>query len=237
MQYQFIPNPSNLETKRWVIGDVHGCSQTLRALVNQLEIRKDDQLFLLGDYIDRGPDSAGVLDYILELFQEDKKVYALRGNHEQMLLNAYETSEKDDFLHYVELNGLESLLSNSQKLKTNYHLLLNSLSYLIELDKIVLVHAGLNFSHLYPLKDFESMLWLRNTRVHLAPEFHKTIIHGHTVNPLAQIKKAATKKQQVIPLDNGCVFKNRLVPAQEYGQLCALNLDTFELITQENIDI
>lgn len=54
--------------KQWVIPDIHGCVRTLRALIEQLVIpAKEDTLYFLGDFVDRGPDSKGVLDYVMGL--------------------------------------------------------------------------------------------------------------------------------------------------------------------------
>ena len=76
--------------RRFVLGDVHGCYRTLRRVVEEvLKLGEGDTLYLLGDYIDRGPDSKGVLDYLLQLWlKTDISIQPLLGNHEKMLLNA-----------------------------------------------------------------------------------------------------------------------------------------------------
>ncbi len=71
--------------RRFVIGDVHGCSKALRTLVEEIRPAADDQLIFLGDFIDRGPDSRGVIDLVLDLTRRCR-VIPLRGNHEVMLL-------------------------------------------------------------------------------------------------------------------------------------------------------
>jgi serine/threonine protein phosphatase 1 len=71
------------------IGDIHGCTLALRAVVEALQPMPDDTLVTLGDYVDRGPDSRGVLDYVLELEQRCG-LAPLIGNHELMLLDAVE---------------------------------------------------------------------------------------------------------------------------------------------------
>jgi len=67
------------------IGDVHGCSAALQALLGLLAPCPQDTLVLLGDYIDRGPDSRGVIDQILRL-REECQLVTLLGNHEEMML-------------------------------------------------------------------------------------------------------------------------------------------------------
>lgn len=73
----------------YAIGDIHGCLEELRRLISNLEnhagLCKDDTLVFVGDYIDRGPDSKGVIDYLLELEQKYNCVF-LMGNHEDMML-------------------------------------------------------------------------------------------------------------------------------------------------------
>jgi serine/threonine protein phosphatase 1 len=69
------------------IGDIHGCSASLKAVLEVAEVTPSDFLIFLGDYIDRGPDSKGVVARIIEL-SEQQNVVALRGNHEVMILSA-----------------------------------------------------------------------------------------------------------------------------------------------------
>ena len=74
--------------KQWVIPDLHGCSQTLQALITeQIRPSRSDVLYFLGDYIDRGPDSKGVIDYIITLQENEYEVKVLKGNHEDYFLN------------------------------------------------------------------------------------------------------------------------------------------------------
>ena len=69
------------------IGDIHGCSRALRAIMEAIQPAADDTLVLLGDYVDRGPDSRGVLDFVLDL-ERVCRIVPLLGNHELMLLDA-----------------------------------------------------------------------------------------------------------------------------------------------------
>lgn len=71
------------------IGDIHGCTAALDALLAAIEPQRDDRLIALGDYIDRGPDSRGTLDRLLEL-QQQCQLIPLLGNHDQMLLWIYD---------------------------------------------------------------------------------------------------------------------------------------------------
>jgi serine/threonine protein phosphatase 1 len=69
------------------IGDVHGYSEVLAALLEMVKLGPDDQIITLGDYVDRGPDSRGVIEQLLAL-EETGQLVALRGNHDMMMLAA-----------------------------------------------------------------------------------------------------------------------------------------------------
>ncbi|EYF02688.1 metallophosphoesterase family protein [Chondromyces apiculatus] len=90
------------------IGDIHGCSSALDALVDAVALRPGDQLVTLGDYVDRGPDSRGVLDRLIRLADEGYLV-PLRGNHEQMLLRA--RTNPDLKAMWFRVGGVQTLAS------------------------------------------------------------------------------------------------------------------------------
>jgi serine/threonine protein phosphatase 1 len=69
------------------IGDIHGCLRALDRLLEMIRPQSDDVVILLGDYVDRGPDSRGVIDRLLDL-GERCRIVPLRGNHDQMMLDA-----------------------------------------------------------------------------------------------------------------------------------------------------
>ena len=74
---------------RYVIGDIHGCAEELRRLIDALPLRGGDSVVFLGDYIDRGPDSAAVVAYLISLRQQLDGIewVFLKGNHEDMFLS------------------------------------------------------------------------------------------------------------------------------------------------------
>ena len=89
------------------IGDIHGCRCALDTLLALVAPRPDDQLILLGDYVDRGPDSCGVLDRLLEL-DAGNRLVALRGNHDFMMLQA---REGRDARMWLACGGRQTLAS------------------------------------------------------------------------------------------------------------------------------
>ena len=65
--------------RKFAISDIHGCLKSFEALLDKIQLSTSDELYILGDYIDRGPDSKGVIDYIWKLEQEGYAVKCLRG--------------------------------------------------------------------------------------------------------------------------------------------------------------
>jgi len=90
------------------IGDIHGCLTALDTLLGFVQPAPDDQLIFLGDYVDRGPDTKGVLDRLVELHRKGG-VICLRGNHEVMMLAA--TLGRDAFRFWQTFGGIEALES------------------------------------------------------------------------------------------------------------------------------
>lgn len=90
------------------IGDVHGASTALDALMNFVKPTTDDVLVFLGDYVDRGPDSKGVLDRLMA-WSESLQMVCLRGNHEQMMLDA--RTDRSAMKMWLSVGGAQALAS------------------------------------------------------------------------------------------------------------------------------
>ncbi|PHS10294.1 MAG: serine/threonine protein phosphatase [Blastopirellula sp.] len=97
-------------SRHLAIGDIHGCIDSLVSLVDYVAIRPEDTIVTLGDYIDRGPDTCAVLDYLIHL-DKTHKLVSLRGNHEIMLLDARE--KKSCFRDWMGCGGEATLRSYS----------------------------------------------------------------------------------------------------------------------------
>ena len=222
--------------RTFAIGDIHGCSDTFNALLeNVLQVKKDDKLFLLGDYIDRGPDSKGVIERILKLKDDGYDVTCLVGNHEVMFLNSLEDySKADTFLHNGGDKTLRSFgVHSAYEVEPIYVNFFRSLQYYALHDRFILVHAGINFNAVNPFEDTESMVWTRRFTVSEA-YYDKIVIHGHTPVSLIYIQKSLQDvgDQRKINLDNGCVYNSN----EFYGHLCALELGSMRLYLQKNIE-
>jgi serine/threonine protein phosphatase 1 len=90
------------------IGDIHGCRRSLDLLLSLVAPKPDDLLITLGDYVDRGPDSCGVIERLLAL-RKRHRLILLRGNHEQMMLAA--RVDDDHFQEWLLCGGRQSLAS------------------------------------------------------------------------------------------------------------------------------
>lgn len=223
-----------MSRRTFVIGDVHGCAGTLRRLVDEaLRPLPIDRIFMLGDLIDRGPDSKGVLDFIFELRERGLSVNSIRGNHEEMYLQA---CNDHYYLDLWSANGGLTTMASFQAdgpgdIPRLYHNFLDSLPLYILLDDFILVHAGLNFDTRDPLEDTEAMLWTRSPVVDRQRIGGRRLICGHT--PVLLTRLEASLESSKIMLDNGCVFGG----LPEKGNLAALELESMKLFLQPNIDM
>lgn len=221
---------------QYAISDIHGCCRTFIALVeNVVQLKKEDTLYLLGDYIDRGPDSKGVIDYILQLRETGFKVITLRGNHEDMLLRGLKDTS---YLHVFLRNGGDKTLQSfgvdrPEDIPSRYIDFLASTSFYATHGRYVLVHAGINGEAEDPFEDREAMLWSRSFKV-TGKIKDCVVVHGHTPTPTMEIQDMVLRADldRNIDIDNGCVYGLN----EFYGNLACLNLDTLELFFQPNID-
>ena len=226
-----------MTSRIFAIGDVHGCARTLRNLVTEvIRLVPGDSLYLLGDLIDRGPDSKGVLDFIFQLAASGFKVTSVRGNHEEMCLRAsYNRSAMDMWI----ANGGQATLESFQAdgpgdIPGHYLHFLNSLPYYVLLDDFVIVHAGLNFDLTPPFDPFDdtgAMLWTRSDAVDRHRIGGRRLVCGHTMVTRQRVE--ASLHSGKVMLDNGCV--TALWP--DMGYLVALELNSMQLSFQHNIDL
>lgn len=210
-----------MKTQRtFVIGDIHGCLSMLKRLMDKIDWQPGrDRLIFLGDYIDRGVDSKGVIDYILSISSMSENVECLLGNHEAVFLDYLSGEDTRTFL----ANGGASTV-NSYRAKRGAdvfplipreHLnFLGSLKPWLELEEYYVVHAGMRPGISVQMQDLDDLVWIRDPFISSNYDFGKRIIFGHTPfsEPLIMNNK--------IGLDTGAVFGNRLtcleIPAFQF---------------------
>ncbi len=223
---------------RYAIADIHGCSKTFETLLLRANLNKSDTLYLLGDYVDRGPDSCGVLTLVMGLMESGYDVRPLRGNHEEMMLSTYKQDHcsgsewwTDSWLSEWGVEVIKSFsVRDLTDIPDKYWNFLDSLPLVEEISDYIFVHASLDATKSDPVRETgrHSMLW--DNSWHRGGVKGKILVSGHVVSPLHKIH--ASIQTGHILLDNGCClpYENGL------GNLVMLNLDTKETIIQALVD-
>jgi serine/threonine protein phosphatase 1 len=204
-----------MTTKRtFIIGDIHGCLDMLEKLMDKIAWSPDnDRLIFLGDYIDRGENPKGVVDYILDLTRRSSLVECLKGNHEAMLLDFL--TGRDRFMFIInggwktlESYGMYESSEDDSAIPSEHRIFYESLKLYVELEDYYVVHAGFKPGLDMKKQTEDEMLWIRKSFVSSDFDFGKKIIFGHT--PF----KEPFIMQNKIGLDTGAVYGNRLTCLQ-----------------------
>lgn len=225
----------------YCISDIHGCANTFEAILDKIGLNKDDTLYLLGDYIDRGPRSRAVLDKIIHLQNKGFQLHCLRGNHEQMMLEA----PLDDECAAIWLrNGGAEVLqefaaSNFSDIPKKYFDFLDGLHYYIQTDDMLFVHAGFKIDPLLVFDPFnyeKHMLWIRKWEEQPGLFYwlrKRKVIHGHSPQIESEIRKRFDNFDNfpILNIDNGCAYERIGM-----HQLCCAELKNRKLFFQKNID-
>lgn len=203
----------------FVVGDIHGCRKELSAMLehilSQEKLTAKDALIFIGDYIDRGPDTRGVVELLVNIKQEFPGSIFLRGNHEDMLL---------DFLGYdgnlgevfIQNGGAETLASYDLSTDISDIDLLkrlpkSHLSFFVDLQSYVAIgdfvfaHAGLDPKRELETQMDNDLFWIREDFINHKHDFGKIVVFGHT--PYQDIFFDVPYK---IAIDTGCVYGNKL---------------------------
>lgn len=201
----------------FAIGDIHGCISKLENIIDRIDIDvQNDSLVFIGDYIDRGPDPKGVVDFVLELRESINQVICLLGNHEQMFLDYLhdENFNKEIFLVNGGGNTISSygIIETSEGIKVDVpesHMqFFTSLLPYYETDDYIFVHAGLRPNIPLEKQSIEDLIWIRYEFINSSYDFGKTVIFGHTLfsQPLIEPNK--------IGIDTGAVYGGKLTCIQ-----------------------
>jgi serine/threonine protein phosphatase 1 len=174
-------------TRHLAIGDVHGCIKSLTTLVDFVSPRSDDTIVMLGDYVDRGPNPAAVLDFVIEL-DKNYTLVPLRGNHEIMMLDS---REKKSWLHaWLGYGGDTTLRSYSSGEDeagsfadvpdSHIDFLENRLLSFYECESHFFVHANADANIALADQSDATLYWrkLGNPEMHCSD---KIMVCGHTL--------------------------------------------------------
>lgn len=224
----------NTQGRRFAISDIHGCLKTLKALLKKIDIQKEDALFFLGDYVDRGSDSKGVIDHIWQLKNDGYEVYALRGNHEEMMLQSEGATDGQNV--WLQKVGLKTMASFPEgRIADEYFRWIEELPLYFETEDYLMVHAGINFANEDIFEDKEALVWIRDWYDDLDKNKldGRIIIHGHTptARPVLEERLTDLSAVPIVNIDCGCFYEK---PGM--GWLIAYNMDEQAYIFQENIE-
>ncbi len=178
--HQLGERPLTEQPRRFVIGDVHGHYQGLIALLELLQLRSTDQVYFLGDLIDRGPASAQVVDLVMR-----QGYTCLLGNHEQMCLGAlHHRPLSNTWQAWLLSGGNDTLDSYGNGGIPRTHLdWLESLPLYLDLGDVWLVHAGLDPGRAIVEQSAHEFCWIREPFHSCAEPYFpdKLIVTGHTI--------------------------------------------------------
>ncbi len=228
MNYEIpkLDKPQN--GRRIAIGDIHGCADTFQLLLRKLAIQKEDQLFLLGDLIDKGGRSKEVIDAVLELQKEGYQVFPIKGNHEQAFLDAYHEGF-DFFMEYLTTNNTADFLDDDIEAYLTYF---SSFEYCYDLGDWLACHSEFLINERSIYRGMRGMFSRIDFQISEALILEKRQITGHFVTRTSQIETSIKNKNNVIYLDSGCVYAEN----EELGYLAAFDLDSEELFLQKNVE-
>jgi serine/threonine protein phosphatase 1 len=212
----------------YAIGDVHGCLDLLLAIEAQIdkdsaELGQPAAIILLGDIVDKGPNSAQVIDHILERQSTDRSYYCLAGNHEEAALDFLQTGTARSW--WLQNGGLETLASYGipreqirrgkkplEAVRTfvpvEHIEFLMGLPIAIASDQYFFSHAGADPARSLIDQLGRDLQWFRDGMTTSYQEFGKTVVHGHSVVPSASVQPRR------INLDTGAFATGRLTAAR-----------------------
>lgn len=217
-------------TKIYAIGDVHGCLDQLQRLVELCEQDAGAQktkIILLGDYIDRGPDSRGVIDFLIDLQKwSPDEIICLRGNHEDLLLAALKGGDAE--LSWRQ-NGADSTLKSyrattAREISARHVEWIRSLPLFHDDGQKYFVHAGVHPARTLDQQRPRDLLWIREPFLSSTKDFGRLVVHGHS--PIES--GVPDQRPNRLNIDTGAVYGRPLTAAvfadedsQCVGFLCA----------------
>ncbi|MFO1442408.1 serine/threonine protein phosphatase [Bacillus sp. Bva_UNVM-123] len=213
------------------ISDIHGNLEKFERLLELVQYDKnEDQLLLLGDFVDRGPHSRAVLNKVIQLKTEG--AIALIGNHEKMMIEAFQGDpmclkrwyynggiktlqnygydiDKDDADYWYTTDEMPELIQINDDIRTHIEFL-KELPFFYETDTHIFVHAGVHPETPIRSTDPHTLVWIRE-EFHLGYKGEKTVVFGHTpTNYLHDSNDVYFGKNNIIGIDGGCAYGGRL---------------------------
>lgn len=223
-------DPATDETegqRLYVLPDIHGCLTLLEDALARIAAdlaahpHEPSTIICLGDYIDRGPDSCGVIERLSEL-QRSRPTVCLKGNHEAMLLGILR--HPDRLEDWKPVGGYATLMSYGvlpplrltpalctslvaalvRAMPPAHRAFLDGLKTSHSCGRYFFAHAGVRPGLAFDDQEEADLLWIRTAFLHSKADHGKTVVHGHT--PVKEPEVLANR----INLDTGAYATNRL---------------------------
>ena len=218
-------------TRIYAIGDMHGRLDLLRNLEDQIQADADGSgaarriAVYLGDYIDRGPDSRALIDWLIAGHLDGFETHLLKGNHEDRMLKYLEGSDGGE--RWLAIGGLETLQSYGigvsalpsieqgdqwrmeliRRLPPEHLAFLTNLEIKFECGDYLFVHAGVRPGIALEDLDTQDFLWIRDEFLGSNEDFGRMVVHGHSIGATPQIQ---TNR---ICVDTGAYYSHHLTAA------------------------
>ena len=223
-----------------IVGDIHGYNEPVEEMINKIDVSENDLLIFIGDYIDRGPASKQVVDYLITFKQMNKNTLFLKGNHEDMMLgsmgtpavvmdvntwlyNGGSTTLASYGMNRKEIYRLTSVWDDSERFQMMKDFIPEShidffldLQMFIESEHYFFCHAGINpYNTIYEGKmNTYDLLWMRDHIYSDVTRWEKIVVCGHT--PLRDVLLT----DKLICIDTGLYY---------YGKLSAIDVLSREI--------
>ena len=232
--------------KVWAIGDIHGHLGTFRALIHRLRLDPEDRVVCLGDMIDRGPDSAGLIDYI----RSHPQIICLKGNHELMAITSLqEDGDVELWQPWLERGGRSTWgsyivrasgdLYEAKKQFASDLMWMDNLPNHIVLDELRLVHAGYDPRMPLDMQGDKELLWIRKRFYahEYAVDPNRTVVFGHSTTTKVGPSPGYVAQSEIrlqdgrpawIAMDVGAY--NHVAPG-----LAAIDIKTFQVVKQATL--
>lgn len=211
----------------YAIGDVHGYADLLRAMHRRIDedLRfrpaKDWRIVHVGDYVDRGPDSKGVLDFLIGRMAQDARIIALRGNHDQGMLDFLDAPDASSM--FATNGGPETIRSYGvslstasdaafresarrfvQSLPSMHRRFLEQRPYSVSFGDFFFCHAGIKPTVPLEAQTPDNLMWIRREFLAYEGLHPKVIVHGHTPQEEADLRPNR------INIDTGVYVREKL---------------------------
>jgi serine/threonine protein phosphatase 1 len=188
------------------IGDVHGCAQELRELIAKLLERFGDTpatIVMLGDYVDRGPDSAGVLDILMEWDHPTIKLVCLMGNHDYMMIQTvlHHNAEAREVWLDDDSGGVMTIMSMTDEITDYAEWMADNLVPSYQVGNLFFAHAGVDPEKPIAEQSPDDLMWIREPFLSFPGDFGVRVVHGHS-----PAFGAPDVRDNRVNLDTGCVF-------------------------------